>query len=55
MGKANTKGKSIPISIDVDDTLNFNYNFEFKDLKKVKYASVINMLATLTSYFGLIV
>ena len=43
MGKANTKGKNIPISLDVDDTLNFNYNFEFKDLKKVKYASVINV------------
>ena len=43
MGKANTKGKNIPISLDIDDTLNFNYNFEFKDLKKVKYASVINV------------
>ncbi|MAR76348.1 MAG: diaminopimelate epimerase [Rhizobiales bacterium] len=43
MGKANTNGKNIPISLDMDDTLNFNYNFEFKDLKKVKYTSVINV------------
>ena len=43
MGKANTNGKNIPISLDMDDTLNFNYNFEFKDLKKVKYMSVINV------------
>ena len=43
MGKANTKGKNIPISLDIDDTLNFNYNFEFEDLKKVKYTSVINV------------
>ena len=26
MGKANTNGKNIPISLDMDDTLNFNYN-----------------------------
>ncbi len=43
MGKANTNGKNIPISLDMDDTLNFNYNFEFEDLKKVKYTSVINV------------
>ena len=43
MGKANTNGKNIPISLDMDDTLNFKYNFEFKDLKKVKYTSVINV------------
>tara|TARA_B100002051_G_C16676235_1_gene607267 strand:+ start:121 stop:972 length:852 start_codon:yes stop_codon:yes gene_type:complete len=43
MGKANTNGKNIPISLDMDDTLNFNYNFEFQDLKKVKYTSVINV------------
>lgn len=43
MGKANTNGKNIPISLDIDDTLNFNYNFEFEDLKKVKYTSVINV------------
>ena len=43
MGKANTERKNIPISIDVDDTLNFNYSFEFKDLEVVKYTSVINV------------
>ena len=43
MGQANTEGKNIPTSLDIDDTLNFNYNFEFKDLKKVKYTSVINI------------
>ena len=41
MGKANTNGKNIPISLDMDDTLNFNYNFEFEDLKKVKFLIII--------------